>query len=166
MSWREARNSRTSSGRPNEKGRYGSKVEEAPSCMKARFDVPPTNWDEVHAGYGPETAARTKWLQNIVAKALPQCTESVQGAKMMGYSQYWLDNRQEVLAMISPEDNMVKLYVHHIKKDRTGALKLEGAGKNTRHVKLWLDQEYDADAIRGLLEQVFAARAAVSQPSP
>ncbi len=78
---------------------------------------------------------------------------------MMGYAQYWLDNKQDVPAMISPEDEMVKLYVHRVREDATGRLKVEGSGKNARHVKLWLKEEYDPDAIRDLLQQVVAARA-------
>jgi hypothetical protein len=123
-----------------------------------RFQSPPSNSDEFHAGYGPETVARTKWFQEIVAESLPQCTETVQGAKMMGYSQYWIDSKSDVLAMISPEDEMVKLYVHHIKKDSTGQLKVEGTGKNARHVKFWPNGEYAESAIRGLPAQVVAAR--------
>lgn len=123
-----------------------------------RFDVRPQTWDEVHAGYSKQTVARTKWLRSVVASALPQCTESVQGARMMGYAHYWQESRQDVLAMISPEDEMVKLYIHHVRKDATGRLKVEGTGKHARHVKLWLDQEYDEEDLRNLLAQVVAAR--------
>jgi hypothetical protein len=126
--------------------------------QSSRFQTPPSNGAEVHAGYNPQTVARTKWLRAIVTETLPQCTETVQGAKMMGYSQYWMDSKSDVLAMISPEDKMVKLYIHHITEDSTGQLKVEGTGKNARHVKLWLDHEYESNAIRGLLAQVVAAR--------
>lgn len=123
-----------------------------------RFETPPTTWDEVHAGYGADVVATTKRLREVVVDALPQCTETVQGAKVTGYAQYWKDDRNDVLAMISPEDSHVKLYVHHVRKDRTGRLKVEGSGKNARHVKLPLDGSWDGDAVRDLLEQVVAAR--------
>ena len=124
----------------------------------ARFAVPPTNWHEVHAGYAPEVVATTKRLREIVVAALPDCTETVTGAKVMGYAQYWKDGRNDVLAMISPEDTHVKLYVHHVRKDATGRLKVEGTGNNARHVKLPLDGSWDGDAVRGLLNQIAAAR--------
>ena len=76
---------------------------------------------------------------------------------MMGYAQYWQDARQDVLAMISPEDGHVKLYVHHVRKDQTGQLKVEGTGKNARHVKFW-PGDVDEAAIRSLLAQVMEAR--------
>lgn len=123
-----------------------------------RFETPPTTWGEVHAGYGPDVVATTKRLRDVVVDALPDCTETVTGARVMGYAQYWLDDRNDVLAMISPEDTHVKLYVHHVRKDATGSLRLEGFGKNTRHVKLPLHGDLDEDAVRGLLEQVMAAR--------
>lgn len=123
-----------------------------------RFDTPPTTWDEVPAGYAPDVMATTKRLRDVVVEALPQCTEVIQGAKVMGYAQYWQDHRNDVLAMISPEDTHVKLYIHHVREDASGQLKVEGSGKNTRHVKLPLDGSWDQDAVRGLLEQVVAAR--------
>lgn len=123
--------------------------------MSARFTTPPKTWEEVMAGYSPDIQALATDLRAVVRDALPTCTESVGGAKMMGYSQYWLDGRSDVLAMISPEDPHVKLYVHHITKDATGALKVEGTGKNARHVKL---RDLDAGAVRALLAQVMAAR--------
>lgn len=125
-----------------------------------RFSTPPTTWDEVHAGYADDAVATTKRLREVVVAALPGCTETVQGAKVMGYAQYWLTDRNDVLAMISPEDTHVKLYVHHVRKDETGRLKVEGSGKNARHVKLPLDGSWDEDAVQGLLEQVVAAREA------
>ncbi|MGB1585554.1 MAG: hypothetical protein ACPHID_00725 [Thermoplasmatota archaeon] len=122
----------------------------------SRFETPPTNWEEVLAGYPEPIQAITVALRDIVRDALPMCTETVQGARVMGYAQYWQDERNDVLAMISPEDEHVKLYVHHVRADATGRLKVEGTGKNARHVKL---RAVDEGAVRGLLEQVVAARA-------
>lgn len=122
----------------------------------SRFQTPPTNWEEVLAGYPAPMQALTVALRDVVRTALPQCTETVQGAKVMGYAQYWQDNRNDVLAMISPEDEHVKLYVHHVRADATGRLKVEGTGKNARHVKL---RDLDVDAVDNLLQQVVAARA-------
>lgn len=122
-----------------------------------RFETPPTNWDEVHAGYPADIQALTQDLREVVVEALPQCTETVQGARVMGYAQYWQDTRNDVLAMISPEDAHVKLYVHHVRQDATGRLKVEGTGKNARHVKI-LPGALDAEAVRGLLHQVVEAR--------
>lgn len=121
----------------------------------ARFATPPTTWEEVLVGYPAEMQAVTVELRDVVRAALPMATETVQGARVMGYAQYWIADRNDVVAMISPEDHHVKLYVHHITKDQTGALKVEGTGKNARHVKL---QSVDPEAVRGLLDQVLAAR--------
>lgn len=121
----------------------------------ARFESPPTNWEEVLAGYPAAMQDVTVALRDVVRAALPMASETVQGAKMMGYAQYWIDGRNDVVAMISPEDEHVKLYVHHIRTDATGNLKVEGTGKNARHVKL---TSVDADAVRALLAQVLDAR--------
>lgn len=121
----------------------------------ARFETPPTNWEEVLAGYPSAMQEVTVALRDVVRDALPMATETVQGAKMMGYAQYWIDERNDVVAMISPEDAHVKLYVHHIRSDASGNLKVEGTGKNARHVKL---TSVDPAAIQSLLNQVLDAR--------
>lgn len=121
-------------------------------AMKARFETPPRTWDEVLAGYSAEIGERTRAIRDIVVNALPMCDEAVGGAKMMGYAQYKENGR--VFAMISPEDEHVKLYVHFVRKDETGQLKVEGTGKNARHVKL---RDVPEQAIRDLLAQVIGA---------
>lgn len=126
----------------------------------ARFETPPTTWDEVLAGYPAPTAALTESLRDAVRDALPEATETVAGARMMGYAQYWLAERNDVLCMISPEDEHVKLYVHHVRRDASGALKVEGTGKNARHVKLRAWDDATEAAVRGLLAQVVEARSA------
>ena len=120
-----------------------------------RFETPPTDWDEVLAGYPEGIGRLTVALRDVVRDALPTATETVQGARTMGYAQYWIDGRNDVVAMISPEDAHVKLYVHHVRTDATGRLKVEGTGKNARHVKL---TQVDEAAVRGLLTQVLEAR--------
>ncbi|MGB0652060.1 MAG: DUF1801 domain-containing protein [Thermoplasmatota archaeon] len=131
-----------------------------------RFETPPTDWAGVHAGYPDEIVRLTKEVRAVVVDALPECQETVQGARMMGYAQYWQAERNDVLAMISPEDEHVKLYVHHVKKDATGALKVEGTGKNARHVKLRPADGLPEAAIRALLAQVVEARAAAAATNP
>lgn len=123
--------------------------------MKARFETPPRTWDEVLAGYSEGTGALTRAIRQIVLECLPELTEHVGGAKMMGYAQYKHD--ANVWAMISPEDTHVKLYFHNLKADATGQWKVEGTGKHARHVKL---QAAPEQPLRDLLAQVAAANQA------
>lgn len=95
--------------------------------------------------------ACTRRLRELVVEPLPGCTESVGGAKTMGYAPYWERDRQDVLAMISPEDTHIKLYLHHVRSDPSPRLRVEGPGKNARHVKLQLDGDRDEAAIRDVL---------------
>lgn len=121
----------------------------------ARFAIPPMNWEEALVAYPMPIQTIPPNLSAVVRAALPEATESDQGAKMMGHAQYWMTNKQDVRAMISPDDHHVKLYIRHVTADPTGALKVEGTGKNARQVKL---RDGPAGDIRNLLRAVVAAR--------
>jgi len=122
-----------------------------------RFATRPTSWEELEEGYRPDTMAITRDIADAVRSALPGASEQVKGALKMGYIDFWTDDSREVIARISPGDDLVRLYVHHIKTDASGRLKVEGTGKGARHVKL--AGPVDKAAVKSLIEQAHAAYA-------
>lgn len=121
----------------------------------ARFEKPPRAWPALLAGYPESIGSLAVALDETVRRAEPALTSSVRGARMMGYVNYELPGVAGVLLRLSPEDDHVKLYVHHIREDATGMLAVEGTGTRARHVKF--RETPDAAAVAALIQQEIQA---------
>lgn len=123
----------------------------------ARFDKPPRSWEALQTGYPAGIYDLARAVDAIIHRTVPEISAAVRGAKMMGYVNYEMTGIDGVLLRLSPEDDHVKLYVHHITADATGTLDVEGTGKNARHVKF--RSAPDEGAVTALVEQeINAAR--------
>ena len=121
----------------------------------ARFDKPPRSWEALESGYPRPIYDLARELDTIILRAVPDLVAAVRGAKMMAYVNYELAGIDGVLLRLSPEDDHVKLYVHHIREDTTGSLDVEGTGKSARHVKFRAAP--DKNAVVALVEQEIGA---------
>jgi len=81
-----------------------------------------------------------KHLGEVVRKqimtSLPDAAENVYGGKKVGNALYSLNGSNNVICGVQPQGSMVRVFFHNWKLLEEAGYRLEGSGKNARHIKI------------------------------
>jgi hypothetical protein len=100
------------------------------------YTQPPATFDELVAPF-PDATRRTAFaLRDLIRAALPGAGELVSGGLKIANVLYSLDRPTNVVCGIQPTSTHCKLYLHHVRPGDVAGLKVDGSGKNARHVKV------------------------------
>lgn len=99
-------------------------------------------------------------MRKIIKATLPDADEAFYGGEKMGMVLYSIDGPNNVICGIQPTDSMCKLFFHGWKRLAESGYRLEGSGKNARHIKIRSPDEIEPDE---LAEMVMIARHAVGK---
>ena len=100
------------------------------------YDTPPTDFDALLAPYPAEIQIIAFSLREALLHAFPQLAENVSGGVAIGIALYSVGSSERVAVGIQPGKGFVKVFLHDAHLLPASSLKLEGAGKHTRHIKL------------------------------
>lgn len=100
------------------------------------YKQPPTTFAELIAPYPAAVRESATALRARILDAMPGAHEHVSGGLMFGTALYSLGEPTNVACGLQPTANHCKLYLHHVRPGDVADLRLEGSGKNARHVKI------------------------------
>lgn len=115
------------------------------------YKQPPTTFEELIKPLPEEIKNITSRLQEIIMDTLPGVDENISGGNKMGMALYSFGNPNNVICGIQPTETMCKLFFHGWKELKKRGFKLEGSGKNARHVKLRTESEFQSEIIVEML---------------
>lgn len=90
-------------------------------------------------------------LRSIVKTVIPEADEAVSGGAKMGMALYSIEGANNVICGIQPTEDMCKLYFHGWEHLKTAGYRLEGSGKNARHIKIRSSKELEPAAITAMI---------------
>ena len=120
--------------------------------VAAKAPLRARSFTDLVAGQEPVIAATAKRLRELITRLEPDAIEHVYGGAKIGIALYSIGAPNKVLCGIQPARGQCLLYVHHVTEADAPELRLQGAGKNNRHLKFTAPPEIDAKAIGALLK--------------
>ncbi len=102
----------------------------------ATYKQPPTTFEELIAPFPSAVRESATTLRTLILDAMPEARESVSGGLSFAIALYSLGGPTNVACGLQPTSTHCKLYLHHVRPGDVANLKLEGSGKNARHVKV------------------------------
>jgi hypothetical protein len=100
------------------------------------YKQPPTAFAELIAPFPAEVRESATTLRTLILEAMPEAHEHVSGGLRFGTALYSPGQPTNVACGLQPTEMHCKLYLHHVRPGDVADLKLEGSGKNARHVKV------------------------------
>lgn len=97
-------------------------------------------------------AATARRLRELVVRFEPEAVENVYGGAKVGIALYSIGAPHKVLCGIQPGRGQCLLYVHYVTEVDAPHLRLEGTGKNNRHLKFSAPPDVDTKAVGALLQ--------------
>lgn len=115
------------------------------------YEQPPATFKELIQPLPDEIKKIALRLQKSIMDILPDIDENISGGKKMGMALYSFGNPNNVICGLQPTKTMCKFYFHAWKELKKQGFKLEGSGKNARHVKLRKESEFQPEIIEEML---------------
>jgi len=116
------------------------------------YSRPPGTFDDVVEPFPAGVRETACLLRRVIRDLLPEADENVYGGLKMANVLYSIGRDTNVICGLQPTKNHCKLYLHHVKPDDVPNVKIEGSGKNVRHIKVFRLSEADAPEIRSVIE--------------
>lgn len=97
---------------------------------------PPTTFEQLVAPFPVAIQEAAAALRAAVLARFPDAHEHVSGGLKFATALYSFGQPTNVACGLQPTATHCKLFLHHVRKGDVAGLKLEGSGKNARHVKV------------------------------
>lgn len=112
----------------------------------------PTNFTELLEPVPESIHKVAKRLREIIKTTLPDANETFHGGAKMGMVLYNIGGPNNVICGFQPTISMCKLFFHGWKQLEESGYRLEGSGKNVRHIKIRVPQELEPDEIAKMIQ--------------
>ncbi len=112
----------------------------------------PTNFTELLEPLPESIREVATRLREIIKTTLPDADETFHGGAKMGMVLYSIDGPNNVICGFQPTTNMCKLFFHGWKPLAESGFRLEGSGKNARHIKFRSPQEIEPDEVARMIQ--------------
>lgn len=120
----------------------------------------PTTFEDLLKPLPKHACEITILLRKIIRSKLPEADEHVSGGQKIGMLLYSIEGANNVVCGVQPTEDHCKLFFHGWKEIQKRGFKLEGSGKNARHVKFRVPSDVNPD---DLIEMINIARNAMRQ---
>jgi hypothetical protein len=100
------------------------------------YPTPPASFDALIAPFPDATRETALALRDLVRHCGSNVDETVSGGLAFANALYSVARATNVFAAISPAASHCKLYLHRVQASDVSGLKLEGAGRHSRHIKV------------------------------
>ena len=118
------------------------------------YSTPPTTFDEMLSPYSEEIGQIARELREIVQTHFTDLDENIYGGKKVANALYSKGGPNNVLYGIQCGDKACKLFIHFFENVSGMGYKIEGAGKNARHIKFSQSQDIDLSLLIPILHKV------------
>lgn len=119
------------------------------------YSETPTDFSMLIAPFPAPIQDLAAKLRALILQTLPQLTETVSGGKTVGNALYSLNTPNDVLCGIQPNEQCCKLFIHFYDSVKNMGFKIEGSGKNARHIKFFPDNNVPGDELVSLLNTIY-----------
>lgn len=100
------------------------------------YGAPPVTFEQLVAPFPTAVREAATALRATVLAQFPDAHEHVSGGLKFGTALYSFGRPTNVACGLQPTVTHCKLYLHHVRPGDITGLRLEGSGKNARHVKI------------------------------
>lgn len=111
----------------------------------------PANFKELVEPLPKRIVSVATRLRDIIETTLPDAEESFHGGAKMGMALYSIDGSNNVVCGFQPTEDLCKLFFHNWSKLKESGYRLDGTGKNARHIKIKSIQEIKRDEIAEMI---------------
>jgi hypothetical protein len=101
----------------------------------SRYSDPPKTFEKMIAPYPAPIKETAKALRNLILSTLPQLDENVSGGLKLANALYSFNSPTQVLCGIQAGEKVCKMFVHHYDQLAGMGFKIEGSGRQARHIK-------------------------------
>ena len=116
-----------------------------------KYEHPPASFGELIDPLPKEIQIIATRLRKVIKVTLPEADEAISGGSKMGMALYSLNNPNNVVCGFQPTESMCKLFFHSWEELANRGYKLEGSGKNARHLKLRTGSDFHQNTIEEML---------------
>jgi hypothetical protein len=82
---------------------------------------------------------------------IPESDEAVSGGARVGMVLYSIGGSNNVVCGFQPTQDMCRLFVHRWQQLKEAGYRLEGSGKNARHIKIRTIQELQSEKVADMI---------------
>lgn len=116
------------------------------------YEKPPKDFSELFAPFSREITELGKTARTAILEALPNAEETVYGGKKIGNVLYAANGESKVVCGMQPTATFVRIFFHQWQNLTAAGYRIEGSGKNARHVKIANMADFDRFDIKVMLE--------------
>lgn len=124
------------------------------------YERPPATFEELIAPFPAAVRESAVALRRLILAAQPDADELVSGGLKFGTALYSVGRPTNVACGLQPTAAHCKLYLHHVRPGDVPGLRLEGSGKNARHVKIASASDASQGAVALAIARAFAGASA------
>lgn len=111
-------------------------------------------YNDIIEGQPAEIVELTHTLRDLILGLDSAVEEEFLGGAKVRMVSFFIGNRNNVVAVVSPGGDHCKLYLHHTDKIDTTGIKLQGKGKHAKQVRITSLAEVDIPTYKRVLGQV------------
>lgn len=112
----------------------------------------PTNFDDLLGPLPEHIASVAIQLREIIEATIPNADATFHGGAKIGMVLYSIGGPNNVVCGFQPSDDMCKLFFHNWQRLKESGFRLEGTGKNARHIKIRSSREVNRDEIVSMIQ--------------
>jgi hypothetical protein len=112
----------------------------------------PTTFTELVAPFPADIQSIASALREVIVNLLPDADEIVYGGLRMANVLYSRGDSTNVVCGLQPTASHCKLYLHHVMPGDVPDLRIEGSGRNVRHVKVTSVDQARSTGVMAALE--------------
>ncbi len=115
------------------------------------YKKPPATIEALLEPLPEEIQTISSTVRKSIIEILPGAQEKISGGNKMAMALYSIDNPNFVICGFQPTSTMCKVFFHGWKALIENGYKIEGSGKNARHIKLRMQSDCDPEVIKKMV---------------
>lgn len=117
----------------------------------ATYKKPPATIEALLEPLPKEIQTISSNVRKSIKEILPEAQEKISGGNKMAMALYSIDKPDFVICGFQPTSKMCKVFFHEWKALLENGYKLEGSGKNARHIKLRKLSDCDPEVLKEMV---------------
>lgn len=121
----------------------------------AVYSKKPENFNDMIEPFPDEIKKISKALRKLILNTFEEADENIYGGLIVSTALYSYKNKMNVFCGIQPTDKFCRLFLHNIFDYHNDNIKIEGSGKNARHIKISSFDKQTAEVLSQVLKTAF-----------
>lgn len=121
----------------------------------AVYSSKPESFNDMIEPFPDDIKKVAKSLQKIILNNFEDADENIYGGLISSTAFYSYKDKMKVFCGIQPTDKFCRLILHNIFNYHNDKLKIEGSGKNARHIKVSFINKEITEVLTDALKEAF-----------